>query len=275
MSLQEYLKPANAEHSIVEAVLSVFFVNPIIAPVRFQDLLKEGKPFYNQFQNFRVKKSQRITANFANQNLGVDALNVEQSEDVGFLMEEFNAGNLEWAVQYETHTRNNVLSIHSLNYTRWDAFIQKCRQILKTIAAFEKGIYVHMIGLTYKDEFNWTGKDNLSLTSFFNDENDYIPKVVLNASVNWNYNCTYQSKAVHDFKTFENLNCFSQKISPNNQIISLSHNTAFSLREIQFPFDEENIDNKIINNSSQIHELNKSFLRNVLKEDVLKLIGLS
>jgi|JI6StandDraft_1071083.scaffolds.fasta_scaffold77533_2 uncharacterized protein (TIGR04255 family) len=257
MELKEFLIPIKGQHSIGEAVFTLFLAQPILRPERYSSF-KELKDKFHQFNN---------TVNIGielNQNQKNLTLKGSEKSINGFRFNSFLEGKLDWILIGNNNTA--TINIHALNYDRWQGFKEKILEYIRLIEQYDKSLFVRGVGLTYIDRFTLTDKQLLKCETIFNQNNKYIPSLIFDNDSMWNTNVNISRNNI-----IENINVL---IKENNQDIDLNviHNVAFNLdTELTL---EDFCSSQIENLSDRLHVYNKEFLKNIFKEEVQKIINL-
>ncbi len=274
MPLATNLIASREKHSITEAILSIFLLQPLIKPSRFKELLTEGHPLNNRFQHFQIQQSLNFSAEIGvNRELKPD-LRSTTPQDMGFIMNAFKNGTPEYILTYQTNGPAHVISIHAMQYESWNLFIKDVSIFLNALAQFQQNIFFHTIGLTYIDQFNWLGEDELEMKMIFNENSSYLPPQILENKGEWNYTFGHTMN-IPDKLLFEHINLGISTVANNNSLLTLSHNVARGFIENEKELNEKTITDDIIGEAEYLHTLNKLFLKSCLKEEILLMIGLN
>ncbi len=276
MLLAENLIPSRRIHSISEAVISLFLVQPIVKPSRFKELLSKDERFKSRFQHFRLSQRLKLSAKFKSGNEGIKETDFSSAEpeDNGFLFESFKDGELEYILKCDNTESTYVLSIHSFQYHRWATFIADISVFLECISNFQSNIFIKSIGLSYVDQFNWVGGNSFPMQSVFKAGNEYLPKNIMNSIGEWTYSSGLKGLADHK-NMIEQVNLDLRSQAKNNFLLTLSHSCGKDFSSDIVEISKSSIENFIVPESSKMHEFNKKFLRSSLDNDVLKIIGIN
>lgn len=258
MELKEYLIPIKkGQHSIGEAVFTLFLAQPILKPERYSSFsdLKEKFHQFNTTVNIGIELNQK-QKNFT--------LKGSEKSVNGFRFNSFSDGKLDWVLIGNNNT--STINIHALNYNRWAGFKEKILEYIKLIEKYDKGLFVRGIGLTYIDRFIFIDKENLKSEKIFNKDNKYIPHIIFEDNGLWNTNINISKNNV-----IENVNVLIKE--ENEEIdINVIHNVAYNLEtEISL---EEFYQTKIKKLSDELHVYNKEFLKDIFNKEVQDIIHL-
>lgn len=266
MSLREQIRTANNNHSIKEAVIAVFLVNPIIKPERFQKLI-EGD-FANEFHQFETLN--QVNVQFKNEIGKQPDFIKELRTNVGFKFSKFNKGKNEKVLQGLNEINRTFISYHSLDYTRWVNFLNEFIHIVKTISNYHRELFVSALSIHYIDEFEWIGKDELDLRTIFNGDGEYLPNEFFNSKVS-NYSLVTE-KISDGRKYLDRLEIVVE--SQITHTIRVSHNVTLPLEDV---IDLANLINEDffldILNKGHLH--NKEILHDILRPAIKELINLT
>lgn len=266
MSLDTKIKPINDQHSIKEAVLSLFLPNPIIKPSRFKDLI-HGK-FNAVFHQF--EPVQQFTATIKNEKGVITSNSFKTENDVGFRFISFSGGKVEKVFQCMNQDKRNFFAYHDLKYIGWTDFFSNFKKIIEVVSNYEPSTYINGFSIHYIDEFLWIDRDNLiDISCLFNVESKYLPKEFFTEGTT---NYSFVTKGVLDDGTtiFDRLEIkVEPKVVPK---IVISHNITQPLSD--FVKLSEVISDNFSDHFKNVHERNKALLKDVLKPEVCKRIDI-
>ncbi|CAD5270668.1 MULTISPECIES: TIGR04255 family protein [unclassified Imperialibacter] len=264
MSLKNVIRPISGHHSIREAVISLFLVNPILNVSRFEELIKEA--FKDYFQKF--DKINTIEFEVRHEK-GVLSQKPALVEDAGFKFSRFDEGKTTAIFQGQNEMNRTLVSFHNLDYLRWGDFIKDYFFILDNIKTYLNENQVSAIGLHYVDQFLWISKEPIDVSLLFKPNGPYLPKEFFE-SQNANFILTTEKTIGNDNFTNRLQVKTESKVSPS---ITISHNLIRRLNkssDLNSLTAEEGLKNVI----NAAHEQNKSLLAQLLKDDVKELISL-
>jgi uncharacterized protein (TIGR04255 family) len=265
MSLSERITPCNKDHSIKEAVITLFLANPIIKPDRFKKLIEnEFKEKFQQFQllsgvAFQVRNKMGEPTNFSQQ----------ITKDAGFRFSSFEKGIEVKVLQAQNEITRNFISFHSLNYTRWANFYAEYINTIQPIADHHPELFVTAVSLHYVDQFFSTSSIPINLTEVFSNEGDYLPKEFFKSQIS-NYSIV-TNKEIDEIKHYNRI-----EININNDIrpgITISHNISQSFKDV-IDLSDLLKDPKFGATLEREHLLNKAVLKDILNDQVIKMINL-
>lgn len=262
--LNKLIKPISDNHSIKEAVISLFLANPIIKPERFEDLIKND--FKEKFQKF--EKASQIQFQFKGNHSTIDNFQHQVSENIGFKFQKFEEGKIVRALQGMNEHSRNYISYHSFNYLTWDKFFYDFKEVITILSNFHGELYVNAFSLHYIDEFEWTGESDIDVKKIFNENSTLLPNEFFICRLN-NYQFTTIKK--NEVEYFDRLEI---KVDERpKKFITISHNVVLNYNETMGL-------NDLINSSNlkemldHAHLLNKNTLTNILTKEVCDLIKL-
>lgn len=264
MSLRNVIRPVSGHHSIREAVISLFLVNPILNVSRFEELIKESfKDYFQRFEKintieFEVRHEQ-----------GVLSQKPALVEDAGFKFSRFSEGRTKAIFQGQNEMNRTLVSFHNLDYIRWGDFIRDYFFVLNSIKPYLSENQVSAIGLHYVDQFLWISKEPIDVGLLFKPNEPYLPKEFFE-SQNANFILTTEKPIGNDNFTNRLQIKIETKVSPS---ITISHNVIRRLNkssDLNSLLTDEGLSNVI----DAAHKQNKSLLAQLLKDDVQELISL-
>ena len=268
MSSLSSLKASNGEHSIKEAVISLFLANPIVKPERFGSLI-EGS-FSNDFQQYEPVHFFKVE--FKNFNGLLETKPASIDNNAGFRFTRFSKGKPATILQSRNEDQRTFISFHTFDYSRWDPFFLDFQDIIKRLSENQSNLFVKAFSLHYIDEFNWIDPVTpVPVSEIFNNESVILPSEFFNSLVN-QYQITSQKK-VEDYVYIDRLEININKTAQSISNIFISHNITQTINDVQELSDL--IQNSLFLDMLQkAHEHNKDVLKSVLKEEVKNNIGL-
>lgn len=264
MSLESTIKPINGRHSIKEAVLSVFIPNPIIKPERLKGLLDDE--FKDIFQRFDIIS--QFVAEIKNDK-GVFSNKIKPPENVGVQYSSFKEGKIEKVLQCQNQEKRNFIAYHDLNYTRWTDFFERFRQLMGSISKFEPSIFINGFSLHYIDEFLWINTSEIDCSVVFDEKSKYLPREFFKPGKT-DYTLTTERLLSNQSTISDRLQI---KVEPAVvPKISISHSITQPLAD--FAQLSHVISNEFSDYFNVVHSNNKELLKDILKPEVCKLIGI-
>lgn len=263
--LKEILKPVSGNHSIKEAVITLFLVSPIIKPERFEALINTS--LKETFQKF--EKVSQVQFQFRGKEEGyIESTPPLVQENVGFRFQRFEEGKMVVVLQGMNENLRNFLSYHSLNYSHWNKFLPDFKRVISEVAIFHQNLFVNAFSLHYIDEFEWVGGPEIDTKRIFNQESSLLPKEFFNCKLN-----NYQFITVKKNK-FEYFDRVEIKVEERPKtFITISHNVIQNFNEI-FLLNDLISSNEMKEMLDLAHDHNKNTLTNILTKEVSKLIYL-
>jgi uncharacterized protein (TIGR04255 family) len=127
--------------------------------------------------------SNTLTAAQVTIDIHTEAQTIERSPS-GLELKSMEAGVLKWLVRIAPHG----ISIHCLDYSRWDSVWAKAQQTLQRVFAKlgPSGSVLSGIGLKYVDRFVYEGSEqDFDAKMLIKDSSPYITPKSLNAGMQW------------------------------------------------------------------------------------------
>lgn len=265
MSLETIINPAGKNHSIKEAVISLFLANPIIKPERFQQLIELD--FKDRFQKFETIN--QVELQVQNPVGGLPTLNQQILSNVGFKFQSFEKGLNVKALQGINERARNFISYHSLDYTRWQSFYSDYLDVIKIVSKFHPELFVTALSLHYIDQFSWISAEPIDLNKLFNKGGNYIPNDFFSSTVN---NYSIVTEKYIDGELY--VNRLEIKIEHNiRPMITISHNVTQPLKDV-VELRELLASEKFTTILNTSHTHNKEILFDILTFDVKEMIKL-
>ena len=263
-----FLRPFSQNHSIREAVISIFLVNPIIKPERFEQLISNG--FNDDFHLYEATNAVQIQFK---QNANGFSPQPEQQPNIGFRFLGFANGKIGRMLQGTNDLNRTFISYHSFAYTRWNQFLDDYLKYLKIITNFQSDIFVRAVSVHYIDELNWISNSAMDLTKVFNDEAKYMSKAFLESSNTSNFMYSTEKTDSSNCLTMDRLEI--KVDNKNNKNIIISHNITKQFNDFENLSTLIDSDQSFFKSSLQdLHNYNKKILSDILNENVKTLINL-
>lgn len=262
-ALREILHPSNEKHSVKEAVISLFFDQPIKNPEKFEGLLTNGLSKY--FKSFNAENE--VQFQISNQVNEIVQSQPQLKKDVGFRFSSFQEAKLATVLQARNEVGRHFMSYHTLVYDDWDIFFPDFLDIAKVISAFQPEIAVQAFSLHYIDEFNWSKDIEIELSRIFREDSDYLPSAFFKSQL-VNYNLTTLNK---EPEYFDRLDLTRSDIV--QQVLTISHNLTRKLDNTT-PLSALLEGEQIALVLNDAHLKNKNLLINILTQDVCDIIKL-
>jgi len=264
MSLNNYIYPVKGKHSIREVVISLFLLNPILKPERFETLISSGyKDVFQKFERvsqFQVQFHKDKDANKAQ---------FKHEQNAGFKFVSFRDGKIDRVLQGINEPQRTFISFHNLNYDRWLPFLEDYKNNITALAEVQSDIFIKAFSLHYIDELVWIDEKNpINKNLILKNNSEKIPGDFF-TSQNPSFSLISEKTIAHS-KYFDRLEVGVNSM-PKPSIV-ISHNITENLEsEIQLSaLFHSDFEQKI----EDMHSYNKEMLTNILQEDVQTLIGL-
>lgn len=265
----EKLIPFSGNHSIKEAVISIFLLNDIIKPERFQKLI-QSKDFQESFKKFEPLESFQLQIK---NEAGASSVNYNALKNSGFRFSGFdNAGKTVKVFQGSNEDNRRFISYHDLNYSSWKNFNADYLKIINhLISDFNEPFLVDSFSLHYIDVFNWkAGINEFPKEEIFNRNGKILPLKFFESEFDTTFLLTIE-QIIENVKFLDRIQIkIENKILPE---ITISHNISYKL------INEEELSSLInkpefYNTLSLAHGNNKKVLSEILTKEVQELIKL-
>jgi uncharacterized protein (TIGR04255 family) len=249
-------------HSVKEAVVFFSVTPSISAPESYKELIVNGGTLADKYQRYEPVKN--ITVKFVQQTAETK---VEQSQDSGFKLLSFVDGELSSLIQGINQFDKAMFTFNTLKYTNWESFWNQVKECLAAVIAHHTGFLVNSFGLLYIDEFKAVNPKEFQLSQLFNLKSDFVPRTIASSNL-LDYNLNFR-KEDNDRQWAENL---TVKIDNNKNVITINNNVTFAIIPMGFRELAEGKDLEEILYFA--HCENKNLLKDLLKADICKMIGL-
>lgn len=258
-------QPISEKHAIDVASFIVFFEHPFEANIvdslpGLHERLKADYPTFNLSKTMEVN----LTGNEISQKVGVSSGGVFQKirED----------GRPTWTLRVE----GNTIVVSCTEYQRWNDISSKALDHIKAAIAFVKSDGNAVSSLIHQivDRFVTANRDEYDISQVFNTQSPYLTGQALKAGKFWHvFQGWFDDKTELGGKLLNVLN-LSTAENPANISITTTIDHAAHLR-FNSPKALDELDDKFIRTAfDELHEANKSVIRQLLTNDQLKAIGL-
>lgn len=258
-------KPISEKHAIDVASFIVVFEHPFEANIvdslpGLHERLKADYPTFNLTNVMEVS----VTGSEVSQKIGVTS---------GGLLQNLQPdGRPVWTLRVE----GNAIVVSCTKYERWDDISPKALEHLKAAITFVNNDRNAVTSLIHQivDRFVTANKDEYDISQVFNTQSPYLTGQALKAGKFWHvFQGWFDDKKEFGGKLLNVLN-LSTAENPANITITTSIDHAAHLR-FESPKAIEVLDDKFIRKAfDELHESNKSIIRQLLNKDQLKAIGL-
>jgi uncharacterized protein (TIGR04255 family) len=266
-------RPVNDAHAILEAVIYFEFSPSLTSDVltRFEPLREELKADFPE--------SNTLTTTQVTIDTHTEAKTIEQSPG-GLELRSVESSRLKWLVRIAPHG----ISIHCLDYSRWDSVWEKAQQTLQRV--FGKlgpsGSVLSGIGLKYVDRFVYEGsEEDFDAKMLIKDSSPYITPKSLNAGMQWHTHSGWFQSMDNGFPpVLTQLNIDAVILRQDNIPV---HFTTIDQTHIVRPLKAEDVpsltkalqpDSSVSRLLLDLHTLNKEILADVLTPAMCKRINL-
>lgn len=263
------LVPFKEKHSIREAAVSFFLINPIIKPEEFSELKKQDD---FDFQKFEIIQRQGIKiSGGTNQEWNTQPIS---PANIGFRFEKFGREGQITDVLTGTsqddsgHAR---LSFHDLDYLRWHAFLEKSCKYIKKITKFRTGFFATAFSLNYIDEFTWKGDKDIPIADIFDKDSEFLPSVFFERRNSIYTIVTQKETDVNSYYERLEIKVDENRAEP---LIMVNHSVTQPLSEI-IRLEEFVNDDSQIELLESAHTYNKFMLQSILTHELRNKINLT
>lgn len=188
-------------------------------------------------------------------------------------------GTPDWVVQFVP----NAISVHCLEFTRWDDVWPRVYGILSTIFANASPAvsFLTAVGLRYVDRFDFNGNvADYNVRGLIRNGSPHISENVKDHGPRWhNYTGWFEEFSEIGTEALQQLNIDAvEQLDPKLQIISITHNASVRKQysgELDKYLEFTHIENSpIATFMNAAHNSNHKLLRELLTDDMLERIGL-
>jgi len=268
MSLDK-LFPCREKHAVKEASLTVFLKQPLNDFESFKGILSDDF-------KFELVKEQGVNFQILD---GKPKVDTTPLKDVGFKFTQFDGnGKPIRIIQGKNELNRTYIIFHELRYIRWENFKS---QFVTSFSAISKvkELLVFGFGLQFVDEFSWNSKDSIPYDDIFKPDNGIVPKILLGSrSVNYQIERNLNIENTEFVSEWAN---FQERIQvKGNSTGSESGSTLLLNHYISDQFDSVNNVSQLVDSAEfigkveQVHDINKTLLRNLLVDEILTSIGI-
>lgn len=259
MSVSELVKLPNEDHAIIEASISIYFLE------NFDLDLGKFKSFFNENlrEDFAVIKklySKRIHLK------SLDSGDIPEENLIGYILENKEKEKTKEVVHVNNIQDSPRMTYHLFVYKGWAEMMRRFTQLsVKLGECFQS--QVRAVGLHFVDQFELvhTSKEKELI---FDSNSDLLPNKIFQVeNSHFSLNCEKQ-KDHTNFHHFERI-----EIVCRDEIINISNNISFEL-EKKILLSEFIISKEVRDKLGWCHTRNKDFLKEILIQGVQKEIGL-
>lgn len=258
-------KPISEKHAIDVASFIVVFERPFETNIidslpGLHERLKADYPTFNLTKTMEVN----VTGSEISQKVGLAS---------GGLMQNLQPdGRPIWTLRVE----GNMIVVSCTDYKRWEDISSKALNHIKAAIAFVKTDSNAVSSLIHQivDRFVTANKDEYNINQVFNTQSPYLTGQAIKAGKLWHvFQGWFEDRQEFGGKLLNVLN-LSTAESPANITITTTIDHAAHLR-FSSPKALEELDDKFIRKAfDELHECNKSIIRQLLTNGQLKTIGL-
>lgn len=256
-------KPISEKHAIDVASFIVVFEHPFEASIidslrGLHELLKTDYPIFNPTNTMEV----RITGSEVSQQAGITS---------GCLLQTLRPdGRPNWTLRVE----GNAIVVSCMDYQRWSDISTKALGHIKAAVDFVNNDTNAVSSLIHQivDRFVTDNKDEYNISQVFSTQSPYLTGQALKAGKLWHvYQGWFEDRQEFSGKLLNVLN-LSTAENPAGITTTIDHaaHLRFLLPKAISEFD----DGFIRNAFDELHECNKSIVKQLLTNEQLKSIGL-
>ncbi|MHA3788164.1 TIGR04255 family protein [Flavobacterium hauense] len=261
--LDQFLKPISKKHSIRNVVATVFLAQNVLKIETLFDKLNNVESICKSYPR-RNKTTLRT--------IRLDD-NIKQDKINGFVFESFDVqGRLENILRLVNQSDNTTaLTFETRRYENWENYLNKLVDDLSVVSDNYK-FFISAISLSYIDEFTWVNSEKIPVKEIFNVNSELINNKFLNSD---NATLILHSQAKEDVDSNEG---YEEKteISFGNRLRKVIINHQYVKTFDSFEDSNEALTNDLLTGYFQkAHNINKDVLKEVLSQEVLKLINLN
>lgn len=262
-------EPHNDGHAISEAVFSVEF-KPLPSNV-LQKMLDN----YPALSSLLPSKQEISGMRFEQSGSGFSFEQVPGAEWKKFGPD----GKHDWIVRI---TPNSV-SVHCLNYDRWNEVWGRSKFLLGTLFAAldDYRADVLSVGLRYIDQFEFRGNiENYNPQDLFVENCAYVPKSILTKGTRWHaYSGWFEDDAQLEYEVLHQLNIDAVEMLPGSSpVITINHAALIQSgpagRLEKFAHLSQITDGPLDSFMNKAHDRNKEIVRDILSQEMMVRIGL-
>lgn len=271
--------PINKAHAIVECTIFIEFL-PVFTHAVRQKLVNLASRFTEKLPKSDVQKvvEQSVTmtpqgpqVSFKEELSGVELQRVKPD------------GNLEWMLR----TTENIISVHCLDYTRWNKVWPQAKYYLD--AAFEQiqgsESFVNAIGIKYIDRFVYQGQtQEYKISELFTEDSPLLANHLFKSGPLWHSHIGWfeEVEGIDDLSCLNQVNIdatFANFSGLKKPVTTIEHNailrTGQNKSDISFFTQNENPENSKFDQYMFIlHNINKKVLSLLLNNDIKTRINL-
>ena len=270
-----FLEPCSSTHSIAEAILTFHLVAKIENPKEFLSKFKEK---FTDFTESGLTLTHGIQIKLEKEYLPKIESNDPQID--GFFAKKYREDKKQSIViQNMSVMPANIplLSIHFLDYTKWDNFIQDVKEITRKLSEINLFL-IKAVGLLYVDSFDWKSKSPPPLRNIFNNSSNYLPNNFFSYEGEFQIMNSGIVKRKSEQEYVERIEINYRQHSEDLSKLQLHHNVTFDLKgqiilNELFKESEQGIDSfdEILDYE---HSLNKRFVCDLFTSEVKNKINL-
>lgn len=259
------LKPFHENHSIKEAIITLFLSESLSEIESYTKLLKKG--FEDVFSKAENIYSRKIV-------VSKTEFNTEDKQIVGFQFNKYTEeGEISLTLRGVSNSDNqSFLTISNLNYNSWSLFKKESIGIFKKLSEFVPYLKIEAFNLHFIDQFLWlSDEEQVPIKLIFSEKSDLLSKDFFESNNSFFVLNTEKKNNDLDFIHFDRID-----IRVDNKVkipISLSHNVAIPFDkayELEYLLNSKKFSRRL----DWAFEQNKILLGSLLTNPVLEKINL-
>lgn len=260
MKIGELITLPNSNHGIKEAVITIFFKDPL------DDLIGFEEYFNTHLTDLFDKHDEVRNFEFSFSINKKDTPPPKKEQFAGYKLYKLKGSQIQYYCQFVNENNRQFVSIHIREYITWKFFSSTSKSILDALSGLLKG-KVSAFNLYYLDEFKVVS-EILPKNRIFNESSNLLPSDFFKSE---NSFLVFNTEKVNDlgFNFFDKI-----ELKVQNKVINLGHSTIMPLAYV-VDFKDLKTNIEVWNQINWAHQNNKTLLRDVLSIETQDFIGLN
>ncbi len=276
---QNIFTPLHGAHAIAEAIAYVkvapdFTIKDLRLIMDLKSALNDELPKFDILKKYQTflkqdKDGVAITQQSSETEVGIEAQRVKKD------------ASIEWILRID----DNSITIHCLDYQRWNDFLEYVLKILNIVISKIKSAEssVSTIGLKVVDNFLYEGQIESYAADKLFRKNDYLANNCFKVHDRWHcHTGWFEETSIDDTSILNQLNVgalYKNIEGKKTHVTSIDHNAVIrfqgtKLNNLYVLIDPENDPSLLRTYLSELHRLNKNVLLSLLDSDMAKRINL-